>query len=112
MSGTFRFHLADLTTDEVSSICERPPCAVLLPVGSVEPHGPHLPLATDTLISEESATRAARLLAVRGVVTYLAPSLPYGVTEFAQGFSGAIGVPALALRELLRHIVLRFHADG
>ncbi len=31
---------------------------VLIPVGSTEQHGPHLPLATDTLIAEELAGRA------------------------------------------------------
>ena len=32
---------------------------VLFPVGSVEPHGPHLPLATDSMLSAENARRAA-----------------------------------------------------
>ena len=35
---------------------------VLLPLGSVEPHGPHLPLATDRLLSEINALRAAKSL--------------------------------------------------
>ncbi len=104
--------LGQLTSDEVKRICAAPPSAVLLPVGSVEPHGPHLPLSTDTIISEEAAFRAARTLTTRGIATYLAPSLPYGVTDFAQGFVGAVSVPAETLTELLRHIVLRLHADG
>ena len=105
-------YLGQLTTEDVRRICAKPPTAILLPVGSVEPHGPHLPLATDTIISEESSARAARVLGERGIVTYIAPSVPYGVTDFAEGFSGAISVPSALLRDLLRHIVLRFHADG
>ena len=105
-------HLSLLTSEDVRRICALPRTAVLVPVGSVEPHGPHLPLGTDTIISEEAALRAARTLTARGVVTYLAPSLPYGVTDFAQGFPGAISVPGAALTELLRHVVLGFHADG
>jgi creatinine amidohydrolase len=107
-----RIHLAELTTDEISEICERPPCAVLVPLGSVEPHGPHLPLATDTIISETSAIRGARLLADRGVATYLAPPVHYGVTDFAAGFRGAIGVDPNLLTWLLRSIAERFLNDG
>jgi creatinine amidohydrolase len=104
--------LAELTTDEVQTIVARPPTAVLVPVGSVEPHGPHLPLATDTLISEHSATLAARELAAQGVGAWVAPSVPYGVTEFAEGFAGAVGVPAEALVSMLRAIATRLLADG
>ncbi|NEE09433.1 creatininase family protein, partial [Streptomyces sp. SID7499] len=34
----------------------------LLPVGAVEPHGPHLPLRSDTLLSEYFAARLAEQL--------------------------------------------------
>src|SRR5262249_5858358 len=79
---------------------------------SVEPHGPHLPLATDTLISETAAARAATILESRGVRACIAPSVPYGVTDYAAGFSGAIGVPADVLRALLHAIAARLLADG
>jgi len=107
-----RFLLASLTTDEVRAVAASPPTAVLLPVGSVEPHGPHLPLATDTILSEEAAERGALLLSERGIAAYVAPSVPYGVTDFASGFAGAIGVPAAALIAMLEAIVARFLADG
>jgi creatinine amidohydrolase len=109
---TQRFHLAELTTDEVEAICERPPTAVLVPIGSVEPHGPHLPLATDTVISETACRRAVPLLFEAGIPTYIAPSVPYGVTEFASGFSGAVSVPADVLTALLRSIVDSLFNDG
>ena len=104
--------LADLTTEEVRDIVARPPTAVLVPVGSVEPHGPHLPLGTDTIISETAATRACDVLAARGIVAVVAPSVPYGVTECAEGFAGAVSVPAEALTALLKAIVVRLLADG
>jgi creatinine amidohydrolase len=105
-------HLADLTTEEIAAVLAKPPCAVLLPVGSVEPHGPHLPLGTDTLLGEESSRRAARALRSGGVAAFLAPAVPYGVTEFAAGFAGAIGVTAGVLTPFLAAIVARFLADG
>ncbi len=104
--------LADLTTDEVRALLARPPTAALVPVGSVEPHGPHLPLGTDTLISETAALRACPALAGKGITAVVAPSVPYGVTEFAEGFAGAVSVPATALTAMLRAIVTSLLADG
>lgn len=83
------------------------PCAALVPVGSVEPHGPHLPLATDALIGEAAAERAARELARDGVVALVAPLVPYGVTRFAAAFAGAVSVAEEALAAYLRAV-----ADG
>jgi creatinine amidohydrolase len=79
----------------------------LLPVGSVEPHGPHLPLCTDTLISEAVAARAATLLEELrpGQPILLAPSVPYGVTDYAAGFAGALSIPAAALTAYLGAVV-------
>jgi creatinine amidohydrolase len=105
-------HLAELTTEEIAAVVAKTPAAVLLPVGSVEPHGPHLPLATDTILSEEASRRAALLLRAKGVEAWIAPSVPYGVTDFAAGFSGAIGVDASALTAFLAAIAARFVADG
>lgn len=56
--------LGNATWPEVDGISRRtsggqaPAPIVLIPVGSTEQHGPHLPLATDTIIAEELAGRA------------------------------------------------------
>lgn len=51
----------------------------LLPVGAVEAHGPHLPLATDLVIAEAMARAAARRLEGSGSLdVLLLPTLPYG----------------------------------
>jgi creatinine amidohydrolase len=104
--------LGELTTDEVEDLLSRPPSAVLVPVGSVEPHGPHLPLATDTLLGETAALRACEALEEQGIRTAIAPSVAYGVTDFAEGFAGAVSVPAGVLTALLRAIVERLRSDG
>ncbi len=104
--------LAELTSEEVRALVARSPTAVLVPVGSVEPHGPHLPLGTDTLISETAALRACAALAEKGITAVVAPSVPYGVTEFADGFPGAVSVPATVLTAMLRAIAQRLLADG
>jgi len=104
--------LSSLTTDDIKEIVASPPTCVLLPVGCVEPHGPHLPISIDTTISEVACIKAARTLVEKNVDVYIAPSVPYGVTDFAEGFPGAIGVPADALTALLRSIVDRLLSDG
>jgi len=102
-----------MTTETVSVLLGAgKPVAVLLPVGSVEPHGPHLPLGTDTVISETAAERAIAILAARGISAVLAPSIPYGVTDFALGFAGAISVPAAALSAFLRAVAQAHLAAG
>lgn len=103
--------LAELTYEQVESIC-RGRAVAIVPVGSVEPHGPHLPLDTDTAISETCAARAAQVLAADGITAVIAPSVPYGVTDYASGFAGAIGVPAEALTAMLRGIAEKLLACG
>ena len=104
--------LGELTTDEVRALLARPPTAVLVPVGSVEPHGPHLPLSTDTLLGETAAMRACEALSARGVHAVVAPSVAYGVTDFAEGFAGAVSVPAAVLTAMLKSIATSLLADG
>lgn len=98
--------LGDLTTDKLAAqLAAGRPVAALVPVGSVEPHGPHLPLVTDTIISEAAAARAVEVLAEQGVTALVAPAVPYGVTRFAAGFAGAISVPDEVLTAFLRAVV-------
>lgn len=85
---------------------------VLLPVGSLEPHGPHLSLETDTEISLGAAERAAARLEAEGLSARIAPAVPYGVTECARGFPGAVSVPAAALTAFLAAVVDGFLAGG
>lgn len=103
--------LAELTYEQVEEVC-RGRAVAIVPVGSVEPHGPHLPLDTDTTISETCAARAVSALAEDGVTAVIAPSVPYGVTDYASGFAGAIGVPAEALTAMLRGIAEKLLACG
>ena len=107
--------IADLTTESLRALLETHAVVALVPVGSVEPHGPHLPLGTDTVISEAAILRAAILLEnqpERPIAALLAPPIPYGVTCFAEGFAGAISVPAEALTAFARAVVAGYLATG
>ena len=75
----------------------------LLPLGATEPHGPHAPLATDTLISVGICDRAAERLA--GEISVLAlPAVPYGVTRYGSAFPGAVSIGEETLRSLVTEI--------
>jgi creatinine amidohydrolase len=81
---------------------------LLVPLGSTEQHGPHLPLTTDTDIALAIATGAARRLD-RLVV---APSLAYGSSGEHQGFAGTLSIgrdaTELVLVELARSATVDF----
>lgn len=66
----------------------------MLPVGAIEAHGPHLPLATDVVIAEAMAREGAARLAERGVEVLLLPAMPFAAAPFAAGFPGTIDVDA------------------
>lgn len=99
-------YFADLTSpqvDELRAGRRRP--VLLLPVGSVEPHGPHGPLATDGLISTGVCERAARRLAGDPELRVLIlPALAYGVTRYAAAFAGAVSISETTLHALLTDV--------
>lgn len=68
---------------------------VVVPLGSTEQHGPHLPLDTDTRI----ATAVATAVAARRYL--LAPPICYGASGEHQGFAGTISIGTEALTALL-----------
>ncbi len=89
------------------------PLVALVPIGSTEPHGPHLGLGTDVVISAAACVRATELFAKKGPLTALiAPAVSYGVTECAQGFAGAVSVPAAVLTGYLSAICDGLLAQG
>ena len=81
-----------------TEIPERP--LVLVPVGSTEQHGPHLPLETDTLI----ATAVARELADRHG-GYVAPAVHIGASGEHQDFPGVISIGTTVLQLVLVELV-------
>jgi creatinine amidohydrolase len=79
----------------------------LLPLGATEPHGPHAPLATDTIISVGICCRAAERL--RGEIDVLVlPAIPYGVTRYGADFPGAVSISEETLRALVTEVCETF----
>ncbi len=106
--------LAEATWTEVAAWLARAASGALalLPVGAIEAHGPHLPLATDVIIARGLARRAAPALDERGVACALAPAIVYSVTEYAHGFAGSVGVSAESARAHVAEVCRGLVATG
>ncbi len=72
--------------------------ALIIPLGSTEQHGPHLPVDTDTRIASAVASRIAQRLAGDWL---LAPAIGYGASGEHQGFPGTVSIGTSALQLLL-----------
>ena len=105
--------LDDLSTEDLQKVvASGKPVVALVPVGSVEPHGPHLPIGTDTRISDVVAAYSSLALDQKGHHALVAPPIPYGVTDFAGGFPGAVSIPAQVLTAFLRAVVTGYLESG
>ena len=72
--------------------------ALIVPLGSTEQHGPHLPLDTDTRIATAVARTAAERLTGDWMI---APAVCYGASGEHEGFAGTVSIGTAALRLLL-----------
>jgi creatinine amidohydrolase len=103
--------LAKCTWIEAARLLE-PRTVALLPLGSTEPHGPHLPLDTDVTIAVAQARRASELLERAGVRTLLLPPIAYGLTNYTDGFAGRITLKPGTLWALVEDVVESLEQQG
>lgn len=77
---------------------------ILIPVGAVENHGPHLPLGTDSMIGDETCRRAALALKKDGIEVAIAPTIPFGISMHHMCFPGTIDVRSEVLTGLVMDV--------
>jgi mycofactocin precursor peptide peptidase len=73
------------------------PLTLVVPVGALEQHGPHLPLDTDSRIAAAVARRAT----ADDPAVVLAPPIAYGASGEHEGFPGTLSIGHAALRAVL-----------
>ena len=88
-----------------------PEALVVLPVGAIEQHGPHLPLGTDFFAVEHIARAAARA-ATREVDVIVAPTMPFGSSHHHFPFGGTISLSTERYYGALADMVESFIVDG
>ena len=93
---TTRARLGDFTTTELADFLRSSDPAAVLPVGSCEQHGPHLPLDTDRFLAEavalEACTRSGDVML---------PSIPFGYNEKELDFPGTVSLPAQVFLDMV-----------
>ncbi|MFO0980662.1 MAG: creatininase family protein [Planctomycetota bacterium] len=109
--STRTLRLERMTYEEAEQLLATGPIA-LLPTGSVEPHGPHLSLRVDTIIAEGVALRAAYKLTGVNTPAVVLPAVPFGVTHYASGFAGVVGLSASLLGLVIQEIAHELKKAG
>lgn len=96
MSSGSRSGLADATWPIVGD-----QAWLLVPVGSLEQHGPHLPLDTDATIAQAVAQGVAQELLDQGIQAWVGPALSYGSSGEHQSFPGTVSIGSEVLHQVV-----------
>ena len=91
----------NIATNTWSQVANRETIVLLLPIGSCEQHGPHLPLDTDTQIAQYLCVHAAQ----QDSRILIAPSLTISASGEHAGFPGTLSIGTEALTQVLIEIV-------
>lgn len=103
---TERVWFDELSMKEVKKVAKAGK-VVIIPVGSVEEHGGHLPLCTDSLQPEHVALEVAKK-----TKCLVAPPLRYGVCNSTRNFPGTISIGFESLYKVIRDILEEFIRNG
>ncbi|MFS0724412.1 creatininase family protein [Paenibacillus sp. 1P07SE] len=94
--------LPRLTYREIAGL-PKEEALLILPIGAVEQHGPHMPVMTDALIGEAVLTRTMEVLPEEAKV-WLLPPLAYGKSNEHLDFPGTISLSAASLQGVISDI--------
>jgi len=101
------FEMTELTWPCIEGHIKDGRDTVLVPCGTCEEHGPHLPCVTDMLIALE----LCRAAAVR-IKALVAPPINLGVCVSTDGFPGTVGISPETLRGMVRDVVKSLAGQG
>lgn len=104
-------NITELTAADIAAL-DKEKTVVLVPVGSVEQHGPHLPLGTKCFLSEAVAYEAESLLKKEGIIALIAPVFPYMPCQSSFGFPGCFSIGARTFSDALYEIGYSFKREG
>jgi creatinine amidohydrolase len=96
--------LERMTWPEVEAAQQAGVDAVLLPIGSTEQHGRHLPLDTDCLIARELCRLAAEAAEAEGVRLLVAPTLNVTLSWYHMQFPGSLKLSTTTFLDVFREV--------
>ncbi len=85
---------------------------VVLPIGSTEQHGPHLPLGNDAIQVREMARRIVVKLAEKQVKAVAGPLVPFGVCSYHMPFPGTINLQPATFQALMYDVMISLYRHG
>lgn len=95
-----------MTTVEFEKGLERTR-TVIVPIGSIEEHGPHLPMNTDIFHAYEIAKMASDIVPV-----FVSPPIQFGVCRSTATFPGTIGIRPTTLISLIDDVTSSLYRHG
>jgi creatinine amidohydrolase len=102
--------LEEMTRDEAGEAFAQD-ALVVLPTGSIEQHGPHLPLMVDTAVVTHIA-RAAGARAAARIPLVVAPTVHYGVSHHHLAFPGTMSLTSGLYVESVKELVRCLYRNG
>src|SRR5262245_14892658 len=93
-----------MTWPEVQARIDGGVDAVLIPIGTTEQHGHHMPLDTDCVIARSLATRAAVLGEEQGVSVLVAPTLNVTLSWYHMQFPGSMRLSTTTFLQVFREV--------
>jgi len=106
-----KFFIEELTWDEIRDV-DKHWSIVIIPVGSLEAHGPHLPLSTDLLIVEEIAKRTLEKLRGSGVRVFIGPRIRFGCSNEHIRFLGTISLNCETMIQMIYELCISLVNSG
>jgi creatinine amidohydrolase len=98
-------HLIErMTWEQVAERIEAGVDAVLVPIGTTEQHGPHMPLDTDCFIARSLAVRAAELAEEQGLSLLVAPTLNVTLSWYHMQFPGSMRLSTTTFLQVFREV--------
>lgn len=99
--------LKKLSWIEIKNYLDKGIKRFILPIGTIEPHGTHLPLGTDAIIPEELSLKIAEK-----TNSIVLPTIYYGVTDSLYGYPGSIRVEPETLESLIYDVMRSMILNG
>ncbi|TRO59740.1 creatininase family protein [Candidatus Bathyarchaeota archaeon] len=103
--------LFEMTRPEVEELLKHTE-TVVIPVGSTEQHGTHLPLGSDTMQGDDMAKRLIKKFADNGVAITATPTFPFGISDAHMKFPGSITISSRTLMTVLTEVVQSLYHHG
>jgi creatinine amidohydrolase len=95
-----KFLLERMTWPQAKEAFDRDPCVVVIPIGSTEQHGPHMPLGTDFIAADAIARRVGE----KAGDVIVTPTITIGYAKYHTNFPGTLSVSEDTLTQALIEI--------